>query len=88
MLRGSGLIGCDYKMMQSDAYELDEIAGVPTSPYIVREAGFKSVQGESTSRVRLGVFYTVRDMYSFLSEYFSSVVLVLHAIRCRAAQVE
>jgi hypothetical protein len=26
-------------------------------------------------------------MYSFLTEYFSSVVLVLHAIRCRAAQV-
>jgi hypothetical protein len=30
----------------------------------------------------------VQDMYSFLSEYFSSIVLVLHAIRCRAAQVE
>jgi hypothetical protein len=29
----------------------------------------------------------VQDMYSFLSEYFS-IVLVLHAIRCRAAQVE
>jgi hypothetical protein len=26
-------------------------------------------------------------MYSFLSEYFFSAVLVLHAIRCRAAQV-
>jgi hypothetical protein len=26
-------------------------------------------------------------MYNFLTEYFSSVVLVLHAIRCRAAQV-
>jgi hypothetical protein len=26
-------------------------------------------------------------MYSFLTEYFSSVVLVLHAIRCRAVQV-
>jgi hypothetical protein len=25
-------------------------------------------------------------MYSFLSEYFSSVVFVLHAIRCRVAQ--
>jgi hypothetical protein len=46
-----------------------------------------SVQGESTSRVRLGVLYTVRDMYRFLTEYFSSVVLVLHASRCRAAQV-
>jgi hypothetical protein len=73
-------------MMQSGAYERDEIEGVPASPYIVREEGYKSVQGESTSRVRLGVLYTVRDMYSFLSEYFS-VVLVLHAIRCRAAQV-
>jgi hypothetical protein len=49
--------------------------------------GYKSVQGENTSRVRLGVLYTVRDMYSFLSEYFSSIVLVLHASRCRAAQV-
>jgi hypothetical protein len=29
----------------------------------------------------------VWDMYSFLTEYFSSVVLVLHAIRYRAAQV-
>jgi hypothetical protein len=29
----------------------------------------------------------VQDMYSFLTEYFSSAVLVLHAIRCRAAQV-
>jgi hypothetical protein len=29
----------------------------------------------------------VRDMYSFLPEYFSSAALVLHAIRYRAAQV-
>jgi hypothetical protein len=29
----------------------------------------------------------VRDMYSFLTEYFSSIDLVLHAIRCRATQV-
>jgi hypothetical protein len=29
----------------------------------------------------------MRDMYSFLTEYFSSVVLVLHVIRYRAAQV-
>jgi hypothetical protein len=28
----------------------------------------------------------VQDMYSFLTEYFSSVVLMLHAIRCRVAQ--
>jgi hypothetical protein len=29
----------------------------------------------------------VRDMYNFLTKYFSSVFLVLHAIRYRAAQV-
>jgi hypothetical protein len=29
----------------------------------------------------------VRHMYSFLTEYFSSVVLVLYAIRYRAVQV-
>jgi hypothetical protein len=29
----------------------------------------------------------VQDMYNLLTEYFSSVVLVLHAIRCRVAQV-
>jgi hypothetical protein len=29
----------------------------------------------------------VRDMYSFLTEYFSSVILVLHSIWYRAAQV-
>jgi hypothetical protein len=28
----------------------------------------------------------VQDMYSFLTEYFSSVVLVPHAIRCHVAQ--
>jgi hypothetical protein len=28
----------------------------------------------------------VRDMYSFLSEYFSTKVLAPHAIRCRVAQ--
>jgi hypothetical protein len=28
----------------------------------------------------------VQDMYNFLTEYFSSVVLVLHAIWCRVAQ--
>jgi hypothetical protein len=27
-------------------------------------------------------------MHGFLSEYFSTVVLALHAIRCRVAQVE
>jgi hypothetical protein len=30
----------------------------------------------------------VQDMHSFLSEYFSTEVLVLHANRCRVAQVE
>jgi hypothetical protein len=30
----------------------------------------------------------IQDMHSFLSEYFSTEVLVLHTNRCRAAQVE
>jgi hypothetical protein len=30
----------------------------------------------------------VHDMHSFLFEYFSTEVLVLHANRCRAAEVE
>jgi hypothetical protein len=30
----------------------------------------------------------VQDMHSFLSEYFSTETLVLHANRCRAAQAE
>jgi hypothetical protein len=38
--------------------------------------------------MRLGVLYTVQDLYSFLSEYFSTIVLALHITRCRAAQVE
>jgi hypothetical protein len=29
----------------------------------------------------------VQDMHSFLSEYFSTEVLVLYVNRCRAAQV-
>jgi hypothetical protein len=29
MLRGSGFIGCDYKMMQSDAYERDDLERGP-----------------------------------------------------------
>jgi hypothetical protein len=28
------------------------------------------------------------DMHSFLSEYSSTIVLALHDIRCRVAQVE
>jgi hypothetical protein len=39
-------------------------------------------------RVRLGVLYMDPDMRSFLSEYSSTAVLALHAIRCRVAQVE
>jgi hypothetical protein len=30
----------------------------------------------------------VQDMHNFLSEYFSTAVLALHAIRCRVTQVE
>jgi hypothetical protein len=48
----------------------------------------KSVWGESTSRVRLEVRYIVQDMHSFLFEYFCTVVLAPHAIRCRVAQAE
>jgi hypothetical protein len=62
--------------------------GVPTSPYIAREEGYKSVWGESTSLVRLGVLYMVQDMHSFSYEYSSTVVLAPHAIRCCVAQVE
>jgi hypothetical protein len=46
------------------------------------------VWGESTSRVRLGVLYTVHDMHNFLFEYTSTVVLAPHAIRCHVAQAE
>jgi hypothetical protein len=28
----------------------------------------------------------VRNMHSFLTEYYSYVILVLHAFRCRVAQ--
>jgi hypothetical protein len=61
---------------------------VPALPYIAQEVGLQIGLGESTSRVRLGVLYMVQDMHSFLSEYFSTEVLVLHANRCHAAQVE
>jgi hypothetical protein len=75
-------------MKQSDAYERDDLERGPClALYSPGGRGYKSVQGDSTSRVRLGVLYTVWDLYSFLSEYFSSVVLVLHASRGRAAQV-
>jgi hypothetical protein len=84
MLRGSGLIGCDYKMMRN--LKPCERGG-PCLALYSPGGRVTSRFRESTSRVRLGDLYTVRDMYSFLSEYFSSVVLVLHASRCRAAQV-
>jgi hypothetical protein len=61
---------------------------VLASPYIAQEAGLQVGQGESTSRVRLGVLYMVQDMHSFLSVYSSTVVLVPYAIRCRVTQVE
>jgi hypothetical protein len=44
------------------------------------------VQGRSTSRVRLGVFYMEPVMYSLLSEYSYTEILVLHVSRCRATQ--
>jgi hypothetical protein len=62
--------------------------GVPSSSYILWEAGLQVGLRESISRVRLGVLYTDSDMCSFLTEYYPSVVLALHANRCRAAQVE
>jgi hypothetical protein len=80
MLCSSGLIGCDYKMMR-----MREI-GVPTSPYIAREVGLEVGSGRSTSRVRLGVLYMEPVMYSILSWYSFTKILVLHATRCRAAQ--
>jgi hypothetical protein len=61
---------------------------VPASPYIAREAGLQVGLGEGTSRVCLGVLYMVQDMHSFLSEYFSTQILALHANRRHAAQVE
>jgi hypothetical protein len=88
MLRGSGLIGCDYKMMQSDAYERDDLEKGPCLALYSPGGRVTSRFRESTSRVRLGVLYTVRDLYSFLSEYFCSAVLVLHASRCRVAHVD
>jgi hypothetical protein len=60
---------------------------VPASPYIVREAGLQVGSGKNTSRVRLGVLYMEPVMYSLLSEYSFTEVLVIHAIKCRAAQV-
>jgi hypothetical protein len=64
----------------------NERGGVPPSPYIVLEAGLQVGLG-STSRVHLGVLYTIHGMYSFLSEYFTTVVLARHAITYRVAQV-
>jgi hypothetical protein len=42
MLRGSGLIECDYKMMRLDDRLSDEIErGVPASPYKARGTGLQ-----------------------------------------------
>jgi hypothetical protein len=84
MLRSSGLIGCDYKMMRNLVFMRGK------GPCLALHSPGGRVTGwfrESTSRVRLGVFYTVYGMYSFLSEYFSTVVLAPHANRYHAAQV-
>jgi hypothetical protein len=45
MLRGSGWIGCDYKMMQSDAYERDDLERGPC-------LALYSPRGRVTSRFR------------------------------------
>jgi hypothetical protein len=45
-----------------------------------------TVDDELAAAIDPAAVHTVRNMYSFLTEYFSSVVLVLHAFRCRAAQ--
>jgi hypothetical protein len=71
--------------LQDDAYERDRGPCLTLySPGGRVTSRFK----ESTSRVRLGVLYIVQDMDSFLSEYFSTVVLAPPAIRCRVAQAE
>jgi hypothetical protein len=71
--------------LQDDAYE----RGKGPCPALYSPGGRVTGRfGESTSCVRLGVLYMVQDMHSFLSEYFSTEVLVLHANRCHAAQVE
>jgi hypothetical protein len=82
MLHSSGLIECVYKMMR--------VMREGSLPHLIKSGrqGYKSVWGEITSRVRLGVLYMDLDMYSFLTEYYSSVVLVLHTNRYRVAQVE
>jgi hypothetical protein len=82
MLCGSGLIGCVYKMMR-----MMREGSLPRLMWPGTQ-GYKSVWRESTSRVRLGVLYMDPDTYSFLTEYYSSVILALHASRYRVAQVE
>jgi hypothetical protein len=60
---------------------------LPRLIYLGRQ-GYKLVWREGSSRVRLGVLYMDPDMHNFLTEYYSFVVLALHANRCRVAQVE
>jgi hypothetical protein len=72
--------------LQDDAYERGK--GPCLALYSPGGRVTSRFGGESTNRVRLGVLYMVQDMHSFLSGYFSTEALVLHANRCRAAQVE
>jgi hypothetical protein len=81
MLCCSGLIGCVYKMMR-----MMREGSLPRLIYSGR-LGYKSVRGKSTSCVLLGVLYMDPDMCSYLAEYYPSVVLALHASRCRAARL-
>jgi hypothetical protein len=82
MLRSSGLIGCVYKMMRMrercPCLALYSPGGRVTSRF-----------EEITSQVCLGVLYIVQDMYNFLSEYFSTIVLAPHAnqVPCGTSQV-
>jgi hypothetical protein len=81
MLRSSGYIGCVYKMMRM--IREGSLSRLISSG----RQGYKSVWGESTSRVRLGVLYMDPDMCSFLTEYYPFVVLAPHANRCSTSWV-
>jgi hypothetical protein len=86
MLRCSGLIGCDYKMMRNLIRTREEGPCLALYSPVGRVTS-RFRERESTSRVRLGVLHTVHGIYSFLSKYFSTVVLVPHTNRYRATQV-
>jgi hypothetical protein len=72
--------------LQDDAYERE--MGPCLALYSPGGRVTSRFEERGTSPVRLGVLYIVQDMYSFLSEYFSTVVLAPHAIRCCVAQAE